>query len=96
MSTHEYTEYEKEDGLDILRPLNDQELNELLELYKKKYESNGFQYLLLYTQHKWNRQLHDMNIEDQNQKWISFRKIFYTHRKGDFRTHGTYVCLHHD
>lgn len=85
----------KED-LDILRPLNDRELDELLELYKQKYESNGFQYFLLYTQLKWNRQLRELSIDDQDQKWMSFRKTFYTHQRGDFRKYGTYVCLHYD
>ncbi|TMW48988.1 hypothetical protein DOY81_005932 [Sarcophaga bullata] len=81
---------------DILRPLNDEEYSELLELYKQKYKSNGFQYLLLFTHYQWNKQLQDLNIDKDSKNWTSFRKVFYTHRNGDFRKYGTYVCLHQD
>lgn len=86
-----------ESGLvDILRPLNDEEFCELLEVYKEKYEANGFQYLLLLTQYQWNKQLKELNVNTEDNKWISFQKIFYTHSNGDFRKYGTYVCIHQD
>lgn len=81
---------------DILRPLNDEEFSELLELYRQKYESNGFQYLLLFTHCEWNKQLQKLNFDKENKNWTSFRKVFYTHRNGDFRKYGTYICLHQD
>ncbi|XP_023306710.2 uncharacterized protein LOC111688430 [Lucilia cuprina] len=93
---HQVESMKYDEMFDILRPLNDEEFSELLELYKEKYNSNGFQYLLLYTQFQWNSQLAKLNIDKDNQEWISFRKTFYTHRKGDFRKYGTYICLHHD
>ncbi|XP_061389386.1 uncharacterized protein LOC133324561 [Musca vetustissima] len=81
---------------DILRLLTDQELEELLQLYTEKCGIESFQYLLIYTQLQWNKKLHEKEIDAQNEKWISFRKNFYTHRKGDLRKNGTYVCLHQD
>ncbi|XP_013115621.1 uncharacterized protein LOC106093152 [Stomoxys calcitrans] len=81
---------------EILRPLTEPELEELLQLYKQKYGIDSPQYLLIYNQCKWNEKLKELKISDQNKKWISFRREFYTHAKGDFRTYGTYICLHQD
>ncbi|XP_073832839.1 uncharacterized protein [Musca autumnalis] len=85
-----------ENSDDILRLLTDQELEELLHLYAENCGIESFQYLLIYTQLQWNRKLHQRCIERQNEKWISFRKDFYTDGKGDFRKYGTYICLHQD
>lgn len=84
------------DGSDILRPLTEEELQELLKLYVQKYGGDNFQYLLIYSQCKWNRKLNEMNINKNDKRWLSFRRDFYTHVKGDFRKYGTYVCLHQD
>lgn len=81
---------------DILRPMDEEEYNELLELYRQKYKSNGFQYLLLFTHYQWNEQLQELNIDKESKSWISFRKVFYVHRNGNFRKYGTYICLHQD
>ncbi|KAM7348878.1 uncharacterized protein ACRADG_008045 isoform 1-T2 [Cochliomyia hominivorax] len=97
MNNNHQVEFSRPDEVnDILRPLNDEEFKELLELYKNKYNSNGFQYLLLVTQYQWNRQLQELNIDENSYEWISFQKTFYTHRNGDFRKYGTFVCIHHD
>lgn len=97
MTSNNQMKFTKQDEVnDIMRPLNDEEFCELLEIYKEKYESNGFQYLLLFTQHQWNKQLQELNIDKEEHEWISFRKTFYTHRNGDFRKYGTYICLHND
>ncbi|XP_075157342.1 uncharacterized protein LOC142230587 [Haematobia irritans] len=82
---------------DILRPLTSHEVEELLQLYKQKYGVDNFQYLLIYNECRWKRKLSELKSEEeQSDKFISFKRTFYTHAKGDFRTHGTYVCLHQD
>ncbi|XP_004529809.1 uncharacterized protein LOC101450908 [Ceratitis capitata] len=84
---------------DILRPLSEDEFEELLQLYREKYGEENFHYLLMYNQNKWNEQLRNLNYEAKEgeaDEWISFRKVFYTYRDGDFRTYGTYVSLHYD
>lgn len=81
---------------DVLRLLSDPELEELLQLYALKSGIGSFQYLLIYTQLQWNKKLREKHIDEQDEKWISFRKKFYTHVNGDFRKYGTYVCLHQD
>ncbi|EDW78241.1 uncharacterized protein Dwil_GK16280 [Drosophila willistoni] len=81
---------------DILRPLNDSEVDELLQLYLSKYGPLNFHYLLFYNQRKWDRQLEKAGISATDPSFISLRKTFYTHRNGDFRQYGTYVSLHRD
>ncbi|XP_005183340.2 uncharacterized protein LOC101899689 [Musca domestica] len=81
---------------DVLRLLSDPELEDLLQLYALKSGIDSFQYLLIYTQLQWNKKLREKHIDEQDEKWISFRKKFYTHVNGDFRKYGTYVCLHQD
>lgn len=81
---------------DILRPLSDSEVDELLDLYKVKFGIRNFHYLLLYNQRKWDRQLSEAQIPRNDLNHISLRKQFYTHRRGNFRTWGTYVSLHRD
>lgn len=84
---------------DILRPLSEDEFQELLQLYRQKYGEQNFHYLLMYNQNKWNQQLKNLNCKEQtavSDEWLSFRKDFYTHRNGDFRKYGTYVSLHYD
>jgi len=81
---------------DILRPLSDGEVDELLDLYKLKYSVKNFHYLLLYNQRKWDRQLDEAKITRDDLNYISLRKQFFTHRRGDFRKWGTYVALHRD
>lgn len=87
--------------MEILRVVSDVELEELTELYRLKYGPNDFHYLGFCTQLKWNRQLKEMGKDKapenkENDKWLSFRKTFYTHREGDFRRYGTYVSVHFD
>ncbi|BFG01962.1 uncharacterized protein DMAD_01595 [Drosophila madeirensis] len=82
--------------LDILRPLSDNEIDELLALYERKYGPQNFHYLLLYNQRKWDGQLAAAGIARDDPAYISLRKQFYTHRQGDFRRFGTYVSLHRD
>ncbi|XP_034487695.1 uncharacterized protein LOC117791886 [Drosophila innubila] len=82
--------------IDILRELNDNEVDELMQLYDNKYGPLNFHYLLLYNQRKWDRQLEAAGISKDDKAYISMRKRFYTHRKGDFRKFGTYVSLHKD
>ncbi|XP_016956397.1 uncharacterized protein LOC108028890 [Drosophila biarmipes] len=81
---------------DILRPLSDAEVDELLGLYQQKCGVRNFHYLLLYNQRKWDRQLDEAGIERGDPNYISLRKEFFTHRRGDFRQWGTYVSLHRD
>ncbi|KAH8269824.1 hypothetical protein KR026_001439 [Drosophila bipectinata] len=81
---------------DILRPLSDSEVDELLALYKTKFGVQNFHYLLFYNQRKWDRQLDDAKISRDDPDYISLRKQFFTHRRGDFRKWGTYVSLHRD
>ncbi|XP_037936850.1 uncharacterized protein LOC119670597 [Teleopsis dalmanni] len=83
---------------DILRPLTFEEVDELFELYKNKYGKHNFHYLLMYNQCKWHRQLEEIGAgrAPKDDKWVSFRKSFYTHRNCDFRKYGTYVSLHFD
>lgn len=85
-----------EKDVDILRPLDDNEVEELMQLYVNKYGPLNFHYLLLYNQRKWDRQLEAAGISKDDTAYISLRKRFYTHRKGDFRKYGTYVSLHRD
>ncbi|TDG43644.1 hypothetical protein AWZ03_009944 [Drosophila navojoa] len=82
--------------LDILRPLSDTEVDELMALYKAKYGELNFHYLLMYNQRKWDRQLAAAGVPLNDANYISLRKRFYTHRAGDFRQYGTYVSLHED
>ncbi|XP_017147422.1 uncharacterized protein LOC108159019 [Drosophila miranda] len=82
--------------IDILRPLSDNEVDELLGLYERKYGPQNFHYLLLYNQRKWDCQLAAAGIARNDPAYISLRKQFYTHRQGDFRRFGTYVSLHRD
>ncbi|XP_030378188.1 uncharacterized protein LOC115626841 [Scaptodrosophila lebanonensis] len=81
---------------DILRQLSDAEVDELLQLYLKRYGPLHFHYLLIYNQRKWDQQLSRAGISLEDAAYISMRKRFYTHRNGDFRRYGTYVSLHHD
>ncbi|ALC49465.1 CG14615 [Drosophila busckii] len=81
---------------DILRPLSDSEVDELMQLYLDKYGAQHFHYILLYNQRKWDRQLQAAGIAADDPAYISLRKRFYTHRAGDFRRFGTYVSLHRD
>lgn len=81
---------------EILRPLKEEEIEELKELYKLKYGPESFQYLLIYTQCNWNKSLQELKIGENDEEWISFRKVFFTHKNGDFREYGTYICLHQD
>ncbi|XP_039500845.1 uncharacterized protein LOC120457375 [Drosophila santomea] len=81
---------------DILRPLSDSEVDELLDLYKAKFGVKNFHYLLLYNQRKWDRQLGEAQIPRDCPNYISLRKQFYTHQRGNFREWGTYVSLHRD
>ncbi|XP_017060561.1 uncharacterized protein LOC108100932 [Drosophila ficusphila] len=81
---------------DILRPLSDGEVDELLDLYKAQFGVRNFHYLLLYNQRKWDRQLDEAGIPRDDPNYISLRKQFFTHRRGDFRQWGTYVSLHRD
>ncbi|KAH8276576.1 hypothetical protein KR044_003224 [Drosophila immigrans] len=81
---------------DILRPLSDHEVDELLQLYADKFGPLNFHYLLLYNQRKWDRQLDAAGIARADPAYKSLRKRFYTHRRGDFRRFGTYVSLHED
>ncbi|EDV95192.1 GH17807 [Drosophila grimshawi] len=82
--------------VDILRPLSDSEVDELMQLYSDKYGVLNFHYLLLYNQRKWDHQLDAAGISRDDEAHISMRKRFYTHRTGDFRRYGTYVSLHQD
>lgn len=82
--------------VDILRPLADSEVDELMQLYVDKYGPENFHYLLFYNQRKWDRQLAEAGIALDDEAHISLRKQFYTHREGDFRRFGTYVSLHRD
>lgn len=82
--------------VDILRPLVDSEVDELMQLYVDKYGPENFHYLLFYNQRKWDRQLAEAGIALDDEAHISLRKQFYTHREGDFRRFGTYVSLHRD
>lgn len=84
---------------DILRPLSEDEFQELLQLYREKYGEQNTHYLLMYNQNKWNQQLKNLNCKvktSEADEWLSFRKDFYTYRDGDFRKYGTYVSLHYD
>ncbi|KAH8420312.1 hypothetical protein KR009_009026 [Drosophila setifemur] len=81
---------------DILRPLSDKEVDELLDLYRNKFGEENFHYLLIYNQRKWDRQLDEAKIAREDPAYISLRKQFFTHRSGDFRKWGTYVSLHRD
>ncbi|KAM8721462.1 hypothetical protein ACLKA7_007354 [Drosophila subpalustris] len=85
-----------EKDIDILRALSDNEVDELMKLYGDKYGPLNFHYLLFYNQRKWDRQLEAAGISKDDNAYISLRKRFYTHRKGDFRKYGTYVSLHRD
>lgn len=82
--------------MDILRPLSDSEVDELMALYRTKYGALNFHYLLMYNQRKWDRQLEVAGVSRSDQAYISLRKRFFTHRTGDFRQYGTYVSLHED
>lgn len=82
--------------VDILRPLVDSEVDELMQLYVDKYGPENFHYLLFYNQRKWDRQLAEAGIALDDEAHISLRKQFYTHRESDFRRFGTYVSLHRD
>lgn len=82
--------------VDILRPLADSEVDELMQLYVDKYGPENFHYLLFYNQRKWDLQLAEAGIASDDEAHISLRKQFYTHREGDFRRFGTYVSLHRD
>lgn len=82
--------------VDILRPLADSEVDELMQLYVDKYGPENFHYLLFYNQRKWDRHLAEAGIAPDDEAHISLRKQFYTHRQGDFRRFGTYVSLHRD
>ncbi|XP_030568033.1 uncharacterized protein LOC115767832 [Drosophila novamexicana] len=82
--------------VDILRPLSDDEVDELMQLYGEKYGPLNFHYLLLYNQRKWDRQLDAAGISRTDEANLSLRKRFYTHRTGGFRQYGTYVSLHRD
>lgn len=82
--------------VDILRPLADSEVDELMQLYVDKYGPENFHYLLFYNQRKWDRHLAEAGILPDDEAYISLRKQFYTHRQGGFRRHGTYVSLHRD
>ncbi|XP_017119468.1 uncharacterized protein LOC108140918 [Drosophila elegans] len=81
---------------DILRPLSDGEVDELLDLYRSKFGVRNFHYLLIYNQRKWDAQLDEAQISRDDPNFVSLRKQFYTHRRGDFRRWGTYVSLHRD
>ncbi|KAH8289259.1 hypothetical protein KR054_002427 [Drosophila jambulina] len=81
---------------DILRPLSDSEVDQLLDLYKARFGVRNFHYLLMYNQRKWDRQLDEAQIQRSDPAYISLRKQFFTHRSGDFRQWGTYVSLHRD
>ncbi|XP_036319445.1 uncharacterized protein LOC118733920 [Rhagoletis pomonella] len=87
------------DHVDILRRLSEEELQELLQLYRDKYGEKNFHYILMYNQNKWNQQLKNLDNKtesgDEN-GWLPFRKAFYTYRNDDFRKYGTYVSLHYD
>ncbi|KAH8397831.1 hypothetical protein KR222_003515 [Zaprionus bogoriensis] len=81
---------------DILRPLSDGEVDELMQLYADRYGPHNFHFLLFYNQRKWDRQLAAAGIAGDDEAHRSLRKRFYTHRDGDFRRYGTYVSLHRD
>lgn len=81
-------------NIDILRELDDSELNVLVTLYRRHLPYAFATYCLIKNQLHWNRIISKLtNNEKQIQVSGRVMSKFYTHRNGDLKRNGTCVGI---